>query len=306
MLIRLMLQQPQRLLFGSLENNMLERIYIEIGNICNLSCSFCAGTKRTPRQMTKSEFETICKKIKGYTKYIYLHVMGEPLLHNDLSEILETAKKHSLKVCITTNGTLLQENGNILLNSNAVHKVSISLHSPEGNGITDFDSYLKNAVEFSKAAAEKGIYTVFRLWNGDSSEGLGKNTQNAYIESFLKSSFTKPWQERPKGFRLQKNIFLEYDKVFTWPSESNAEPISEGFCHGLSSQAAILVDGTVTPCCLDSDGAVSLGNIFESDFSDILNSPLALLIKDSFKSGKVVHSFCQKCTFMRKFKKRNN
>ncbi len=256
--------------------------------------------------MTVNNFETVCKKIAGHTKYIYLHVMGEPLLHNDLSKILETAKKYSLKVCITTNGTLLQQTGNILLNSNAVHKVSISLHSPEGNGITDFDLYLKSAVEFSKSAAEKGIFTVFRLWNGDSSEGLGKNTQNAYIESFLKISFPELWQKRPKGVRLQKNIFLEYDKVFTWPAESKAEPVTEGFCHGLSSQAAILVDGTVTPCCLDSEGSISLGNIFESDFSDIINNPLSLSIKDGFKSGKVIHPFCQKCTFMRKFKKRSN
>ena len=285
---------------------MLERIYVEIGNICNLSCSFCVGTKRKPRQMTVTQFDTVCQKICGQTKYIYLHVMGEPLLHKDLAEILKIAKEHSLKVCITTNGTLLNEMGSVIISSDAVHKVSVSLHSPEGNGISDFELYLKNVVEFSRLAAQNNIFAVFRLWNCDSSEGLGQNTQNAYIESILKSSFTEPWQQRPKGARLSKNIFLEYDKVFTWPADSHAEPITEGFCHALSNQAAILVDGTVTPCCLDSEGEISLGNIYENDFSEILNSPLALSISNGFKSGKIVHPFCQKCTFMRKFKKRSN
>lgn len=255
--------------------------------------------------MTVTEFETVCQRIAKHTKYIYLHVLGEPLLHKDLREILQIAKRYSLKVCITTNGTLLKEKGNIILESNAVHKVSISLHSYEGNGITDFEGYLTSAVEFSKSAAQKGIFTVFRLWNGDSSEGLGKNTENAYIESFLKANFSNPWQERPKGFRLEKNIFLEYDKVFTWPASSKSEPITEGFCHALSKQVAILADGTVTPCCLDSDGNIPLGNIFDNGFSEILNSPLSLSILQGFKSGKIVHPVCQKCTFMRKFKKRS-
>ena len=94
---------------------MLERIYVEITNICNLSCSFCPKTSRKKRIMDEGEFEDICKKIEGKTKAIFLHVLGEPLLHPSLSAFLKIAQKHGLKVCITTNGTLLDKCGAIIL-----------------------------------------------------------------------------------------------------------------------------------------------------------------------------------------------
>ena len=60
---------------------MRNRIYIEITNRCNLSCDFCHGTRRSPRTMTPAEFETLALKLRGETDYLYLHVLGEPLLH---------------------------------------------------------------------------------------------------------------------------------------------------------------------------------------------------------------------------------
>ena len=77
---------------------MLERVYIEIGNICNLACSFCTGTTRPKRQMSTVEFSHVLKKVEPYTKYIYLHVMGEPLLHPELPVLLDIAGELGFKV----------------------------------------------------------------------------------------------------------------------------------------------------------------------------------------------------------------
>lgn len=286
---------------------MLERIYIEIGNICNLNCSFCGGTVKPKKQMSIEEFAIICKKVKRHTKFIYLHIMGEPLLHKELDNILKISKENELPVCITTNGTLLKEKGPVLLNNAvAVHKVSISLHAPEGNNINDLSEYLNSCVSFAKSAAKENIYIVFRLWNKDSTEGKGLNFQNGFIESFLKAEFKNDWQSRPRGFRLDKNIFLEFDNVFTWPSDSKAEYKTKGFCHGLTNQLGILADGTVVPCCLDSNGEIDLGNIFQNSLEDILNSDRAVNIKSNFAKGTILEPLCQKCTFARKFKIRNN
>jgi len=282
---------------------MFERIYVEIGNICNLSCSFCQGTTRKKEQMSIEKFNDVCKKIKGYTKFVYLHVLGEPLLHKDLSDILKAIDQNNLKACITTNGTLLKQKEDILLqNSDIIHKISISLHDIEGSGINTLDRYLQDVISFSKKAAEKNIYIVFRLWNKDSSEGLGNNSQNGLIENFLRSIFIEPWQEKPRGYRLKKNIFLEYDGIFTWPSKSNSTEMEIGFCYGLSTQLAILVDGTVVPCCLDADANIPLGNIFLQNLEEILNSKRAVNIINGFKCGKLTESLCKKCTFARKFK----
>lgn len=64
-----------------------KKIYIEITNTCNLNCSFCIKNKRKPKVMNLEEFKIILDKIKNYTNYIYLHVLGEPLLNNNINEL---------------------------------------------------------------------------------------------------------------------------------------------------------------------------------------------------------------------------
>ncbi len=281
---------------------MLERVYVEIGNICNLKCSFCPSTERERRRMSAQEFRLVCEKLSGKCKFLYLHVMGEPLYHPQLDGLLSALEEYPMKACITTNGTLLGSRGDILLShSSVVHKVSISLHAPEGNGAEFSEKYLKCACDFARAAASLGIFVVFRLWNLDSEAGEGANSENALIEGYLKEEFPEDWQRRPRGFRLKQNVFLEYDGLFTWPAKSEREARDGGYCHALSQQAAILADGTVVPCCLDSEGKIPLGNIFTEELDEILASNRAAGMKKGFERGALVEPLCRSCSFSERF-----
>ena len=42
---------------------MLNRVYVEITNVCNLSCAFCPGTKRERRFLSPEEFCVIAEKL---------------------------------------------------------------------------------------------------------------------------------------------------------------------------------------------------------------------------------------------------
>jgi len=285
---------------------MFQRIYVEIGNICNLRCSFCPSTKREPRRMTAQEFRKVCGRLSGHTEYLYLHVMGEPLFHPELGTFLDIANEYGYKTCITTNGTLLPAKERELLSrADAIHRISISLHCMEGNGAENaMENYLKSCISFAKKSAEAGIYTVFRLWNLDSEEGSGANKENALIEETIKREFPGEWQKRWSGFRIAKGVFLEYAGIFTWPGESTADAEEDGYFHGLCDQIAILADGTVVPCCLDSEGAIALGNIFEAELDKILSSERAVRMREGFAKGKMEEDMCKKCTYARRFKKR--
>lgn len=85
----------------------IQRAYVEITNLCNLHCDFCAGHHRPLMAMRTDDFAVAAKKLRAVTQYIYLHVMGEPLLHPELGKILDTCAQLDFRVCITTNGTLL-------------------------------------------------------------------------------------------------------------------------------------------------------------------------------------------------------
>ena len=281
---------------------MIERAYVEIGNICNLACSFCHGTRREPRQMTEAEFREVLTRLSGRVKNIYLHLLGEPFYHPKLFSFLEIARQFDFRISITTNGTLLNGKAERICEfSDLIHKVCISLHAPEGNGAKEFSAYIKSVAEFSRKIADSGIYAVMRLWNLDSSEKSGANESNREIMNLLRQEFCGEWQSRRSGFRLSRNVFLEYAEIFTWPEDSQDEPRERGFCHGLSQQIGILADGTVVPCCLDAEGSIPLGNIFTESLESILASERAENIIKGFKRCELVEPLCKTCSYSKRF-----
>ena len=145
---------------------MFSRAYVEITNVCNLACAFCPGTAREKRFMTPETFALLAGKLRPHTDFLYLPVMGEPLLHPQLAEILHICEELGFRVCLTTNGTLLPEKLPLLLESSAIHKVSVSLHSFEGNGRSDgMEEYVERVADSCLSLAGGGVICALRLWN---------------------------------------------------------------------------------------------------------------------------------------------
>ncbi len=274
---------------------MYNKVYVEITNICNMSCSFCHGHKRDPRVMSLEEFSIILGKLKEHTKYIYYHLMGEPLTHPLLPEFIKLAGESGYKSIITTNGTLLNKRGNELLNA-GIHKINISLHSFENGGYESHSKYIENIAEFSKKAADNGVIVVFRLWN----KGVDGDKNDTTL-SLLKENISGDWVENTRGLRIRDKIFLEWGERFQWPDKDAEIRGNKYFCYGLKDQFGILCDGTVVPCCLDSDGVIKLGNIFTDDINSILSSKRATDIVEGFKCGKASEDLCKKCGYAQRF-----
>lgn len=273
-----------------------DKIYIEITNICNLSCAFCPQGKRKKEFMTVEKFKQILEQIKFNTNLIMLHVKGEPLLHADLEQILKQCEESGLNVNITTNGTLLKDRLTILINSKALRQVNISLHSYTQNKKIQKD-YLKDVCEAVSKLKEK-TYISYRLWN---LKNLKENLKNKEILEFLSEKYRMPHlieDTRNNTFlKLEDNVFLNQDEQFVWPQNGNKEYGKYGTCYGLRKQIAILVNGDVVPCCMDAEGELKLGNIFEQTLDEILNSQHAKNIVQGFQRGEFVTPFCRTCGF---------
>ncbi|MVX63537.1 radical SAM protein [Clostridium chromiireducens] len=281
-----------------------KKVYIEITNVCNLSCNFCPKTSRKLKFMDKKSFEHIVKSIKPYTDHIYLHLMGEPFLNKELQNFLNVSNEHLLKVNITTNGTLINEVKEILLNASSLRQVNISLHSFEANeGNIDFNEYIDNVIKFVKEATEKTkIICSLRLWNLDTKYSASNN-MNFDIFKLLEQEFDveadiKESLKEKNSFKLKNNVYLSMGEKFKWPSLKVEELGERAFCYGLRDQIGILVDGTVVPCCLDSDGSIPLGNVFENSLEEILNSNRAKSIYEGFSGRKAVEDLCKRCGFI--------
>ncbi len=278
---------------------MLKRAYVEITNVCNLRCTFCPGTGRAKRYLPPEEFRILAEKLRSYVSYLYLHVMGEPLLHPQLAEILQIGADLGLKLCVTTNGTLIEEKAPVLLNAPALYKLSVSLHSAEGNGAGDLTAYLTSVWSYALRASQAGTICALRLWNIG-----GADARNGEILSFLESQLGVPPlslpQPRAGSWRLGERLYLEQAERFDWPDLSAPEADTK-FCLGLRDQIAVLSDGTVTPCCLDHEGDIPLGNLLEQELEEILNTPRARAIYEGFSQGKPTEELCRRCGFARRF-----
>lgn len=276
---------------------MYSRVYVEITNICNKSCSFCPGHDRDPRRMSVEEFERVTDSLVGVTKYIYYHLMGEPTTHPQLCNFIKTAKKKGFNSAVTTNGTLLGRVGDDLIES-GVYKVNISVHSFEGQDERAYLEYLDTCFDFADKASKAGVLTVMRLWNKGFDGG-----RNLDIVARLKERFADgEWKESPTGARIRHRLHLEYGDRFAWPDMGAEDSGNNVFCYGLSDHFSVLCDGTVVPCCLDRNGDMALGNIFEDNIWDVLGSDRAKNIAEGFKAHTAREELCRKCGYARRFK----
>lgn len=272
------------------------KVYLEISNMCNLHCRFCPGTRRAPRRLNEEEFRRILTKLRPYTSFLYFHLMGEPLCHPELSRFLSLAQAYGFRVILTTNGTLLKRQKDILLNAPALHKINISLHAFEANDLSvPFSDYLDGCFSFGKAA-RGGPLVVYRLWNHG-----GEDERNVEILKAMGRVFPKPWITERRGTRIADRVYLEYGDKFDWPDLAAQEGSTDVFCYGLRDQLGVLCDGTVVPCCLDHEGDIALGNLLEQSMEEILSSPRAQMLYNSFSRREAAEPLCRRCGYARRF-----
>lgn len=279
---------------------MITRCYLEITNVCNLDCLFCPKTKRAKRTLSPVEFNLLTDRLRGRVKFLYFHLMGEPLLHAHLPEFIIKAREKGFVPVLTTNGTLLHKAGQLI--DALPHKVQISLHAHEGNGLNNLEQYVSGVMQFASEAASHGIIIVLRLWNRG-----GYDSANERLLNLLAQYIPRPWTGRYDGWRLAENIYLEFDNMFEWPdSEREEYGVDESFCYALRNQIGVLADGTVVPCCLDHDGDIAFGNLFEQPLEEILASPRARAMHDGFTRHEAVEPLCRRCgyaTVTKRFRK---
>lgn len=277
----------------------MKKIYIEITNSCNLNCKFCQNTNRKKEFMTIEDFEKIIVKIKDYTKIVCLHVKGEPLLHPKLEHILQILNKYNLKANITTNAVCLNKNIEIIKNSNAVRQLNLSLHSSLENENIDIEKYMKNIFDSVDSLEESNIIISYRLWN---LESLEKNEGNLNVIKLLSDKYCinqlNELLSKNEWLELKDKIFINQDTKFIWPNLNSEIINEEGRCLALKDQIAILVNGDVIPCCIDSEGEIVLGNIYDQDLKVILNSNRAKNILESFQKRKICEELCKRCGFL--------
>lgn len=290
-----------------MDKKLFKRIYVEITNVCNLACRFCPQDPRKKMTMTLGQFSHIIEGIVPFTDYVYLHIKGEPLIHPNLPEILSLCHEKGIHANITTNGTLFEKSPYFKSPIPGLRQVNISLHSFSANEQKrmgfDFEEYLNQCFRQAQYFSEHTkTITAFRLWNLSSDAELSEENQK--ILSDMKEFFQLsqlPLPQGGRGVKIKENIYLNFDKEFMWPDLKLPTISEEGYCHGGMDQMGILVDGRVVPCCLDQNGAITLGNVFETPFEEIIEGERLKSLREGFRKRCLKEELCKKCGYATRF-----
>lgn len=260
-----------------------KKIYIETTNLCNLNCDFCIKNRRKKEIMTIQNFKIILSKIKNYTNYIYLHILGEPLLNPKLNEFILLASNEGFNINITTNGYLIDK----IKDNKNIRQVNISLHSFDVKYNVELKKYLNNIFDSVEELIKNDTYVSLRLW-----------VKNKYSEDIINEVNNYYKVNITKNTKIKENLFFNFEKQFIWPDLNNSYYNESGKCYGLTDHIGILVDGTIVPCCLDTLGIINLGNIFKEEIDKILNKKTVIKMIEGFKNNKKEMELCKHCNFL--------
>ncbi|XNZ31411.1 radical SAM/SPASM domain-containing protein [Helicobacter pylori] len=275
-----------------------KKIYIELSDICGLQCSFCPNPKNIRGVMPLELFEKICKEAATLTPIITLHVLGDPCKLKNLNHYLSTAKRFSLKVDLVTSGVYLHNFETLL--QDAIYQISISLDAGlDNHNKLNQHRYIQKILEFCHYKCEKNSEVFLNLRIQDSTLEKHQNLIKPFLESFECVSLeTLKSQGRA---RLFKKSFLNIQKTFKWPNLNAPNPLNQEsktpYCYGLIKQIAILSNGVVVPCRMDTQAHINLGDLNHTPLKDILNSQKAMAIKTHFLKGEALELLCKNCSY---------
>ncbi len=271
-----------------------------------MQCSFCPVVESDKKIMSLVEFESTLRQASPLAKEVCLHLMGEPLAHPQFKGILDLCEKYKTKVQLTTNGLLLGRYAPLLLKSSILRQINFSLQAftdnfPEKN----LSEFMDPILNFAKDACEQKpeLYVNFRLWNQDSLDSDNSNFFEIF-EYFFQININRNIEVGAiKSKKIYKRIYLHFDSRFEWPSMELDFQGDQGKCHALSKHIAIHANGDVSPCCLDKEAVINLGNCHDNSLDSILSSDRASLMRKGFENGRLVESLCQHCSYINRFKK---
>lgn len=285
---------------------MFKKVYLEISNICNVQCSFCPVVEKDKKIMNVAEFELALKQVAPLAEIVCLHLLGEPLAHPKFSEILDVCERYNTQVELTTNGILIKRYKERILNSRCIRQINFSIQAFKDNfPERDLEPFLLPLFDFTTSAQSlrPELYINYRLWNQESNDSDNEEVFQK-IESYFNITINRNVETGAiKSKKILNRLYLHFDSRFEWPSFSLPYQGTRGRCHGTVNHIGIHADGTVVPCCLDKNGEINLGNVNEQSLHDIINSERFIKMRDGFLNGMLVETFCQHCSYIKRFNK---
>ena len=267
-------------------------LHLDIGitNVCNLKCTFCArtvkvenGTFRKAKHMELDLFKKIVDDAVELGTYsINLNLLNEPLTNPNLIEMIKYAKEKGIvDIHFHSHGGLLTEQIALELLDSGLDKIFFSIDSPykekynKVRVLSDFDDVMINVKRFKELRDNRGqLSPLIRV----SMIMLPGVTDMELIDAknlFLQYADYIGFQEY-----VDPNMDAGKDKIYPDGYESNF------VCQQPFTRLSIIEDGRVSPCCMDYNQELIVGDLTKQSLKEIWESDELVHFRKIQKEGK--------------------
>ena len=247
---------------------------IELTANCNLNCYFCPREyiKRNKRQMSY----TNAKKLNSWLPEkgnIMFAGMGEPLLYNNLFEIIDKLANSKRIIGITTNGQLL--------NTKIIEEIFTSKIDFLQISVNELDN-----IKYQKLSGGQSNNKILKAID----EISNRNEKIDLQFSFVSENSTKEEIKKQNDFSKRHNAIYFSKKIHNrggyWAIQNNR---SFNNCFIFSQITYINSDGDILYCCHDLQSENIIGNINTHTFSEIIEIKKNIIKKNKW------HKQCYIC-----------
>jgi radical SAM protein with 4Fe4S-binding SPASM domain len=128
--------------------NNLKEVIFSITNRCNLRCRMCDIPYGAIEELTTEQWKSVIKDASRLGAQTIVFSGGEPLLREDIFELISFTRGNNLNACVTSNGHLISEPVAQKLSASGVNVVNISIE-----GAKETHDYLRGTGSFEKATS---------------------------------------------------------------------------------------------------------------------------------------------------------
>ncbi len=284
-------------------------IYIDPSGACNFKCNFCPCNvsgfmqKERHRIMDRKLFEKIVDDLKDFQKkvrVIYLFAFGEPLLNQNIVDMIRYLKKSNVcdEIRMYTNGALLTPERNMELADSGIDLIRISVNALEESAYReicgvdlDYQAFYANIADLYEKTREK-VKIAVKLVNATIREEeqlerfqkmYGPVSDYIFVEDIFDG-----WPEFEEVV-IPEHVLTKNN--WDWRKENHE------ICTYSLTTMTIHSNGWVSPCCADWKFGAVYGDVNKSSVKEIWNSKqLRQMQLAHLKKIKGKYPVCDACT----------
>ncbi|MBT8339259.1 MAG: SPASM domain-containing protein [Desulfatitalea sp.] len=277
-----------------------EAFQIELTNDCPMTCVMCPRTRSMTRAigyMDATLFRHVVREVSQYSSKIFLHHFGDSLIHPQLGELIEFARKHGMQTYLSGNPNLLTNNRIHELVDYGLYELVLSLDGVSAatseairgraaSNVEEAERKVRSFLEYRKARNMKTPYLILQ-----------------FVRQKMNQHETASWLAKwktVKGIDVVKvKTFVSWDGHDDRINDLRIDSVPEPnvVCDKPWTSVTVLWDGRVVPCCFDYDGLYVLGNLSKQSIRELWSSEAACRLRQAHRDQTLDDiKLCARCT----------